>query len=373
MSEQNNNAENETALDDKLDQAFNDLEKVQNEKAADSNDFAGVLAILLALVAIGIASYPAYNLYKNTNSEDAELLLVQNAVRRVADSQATTEQQLSQLSLSLQAQREGLESSVQSISSLAVNLDAELERIKGQVGTSSEDWLFAEIEYLVRMANQRVLMERDITSAIKLLESADRIVRDSEGLTGHQLRLALASDIAALKAVHVADVQGIYLSLSALVSQVPELRRPEYAYVQAPAVSETTAQPVSFLQKLRRMLSSGISRFTNLVDFRRGTPEIKPILPPKEDYYLRQNLILKLQIAQLALLDENESIFHASIAEAQTWVDESFDVNDGGSAAMRDALIKLGATQVASQMPDISGSLQAARAQLYGFDQESVQ
>ena len=100
---------------------------------------------------------------------------------------------------------------------------------------------------------------------------------------------------------------------------------------------------------------------SNLVDFRRGDVEVKPILPPAEVYYLRQNLILKLQIAQMALLEGNGAVFNAALTEAANWVSESFDEGDAGTLAMRETLDRLSGITVAVALPDISGSLKAAR------------
>ena len=93
------------------------------------------------------------------------------------------------------------------------------------LGTSGEDWLLAEVEYLIRLANQRVLMERDVSGALSLLSSADEIVEQTTGIAAYELRESLAYDIANLKAVSDLDTDGIFLSLSAMASQVTELRR----------------------------------------------------------------------------------------------------------------------------------------------------
>jgi uroporphyrin-3 C-methyltransferase len=185
--------------------------------------------------------------------------------------------------------------------------------IQNRMGASSQDWVYAEIEYLIRMANQRALMEQDVYSALQLLQSADDIIRASEGLTAHGLREALARDIAALQVVASPDTQGIYLELSALVSQIPLLSRTLPAY-QAPTLAKgQSPDATGYLDRFLDLISRAQNKLLLLVDFRRHEVTVKPILPPKEEYFLRQNLVLKLQIAQMALLEGNQSLFQSAL------------------------------------------------------------
>ena len=151
----------------------------------------------------------------------------------------------------------------------------------------------------VQKGIQVSLMEQDPDAALHLLLSADRIVGDAEGTAAHELRAALADDIAALQAVSAPDVQGLYLEISAQIRQVSALERKLPAY-QAP-MARTEAPPAAegFLAEIAALARSAFGRLGQLLDFRRGGVEIKPVLPPEQQYYLRQNLILKLQIAQI--------------------------------------------------------------------------
>ena len=103
------------------------------------------------------------------------------------------------------------------------------------------------------------------------------------------------------------------------------------------------------------------------MDFRRDELEITRILPPKEEYFLRQNLVLKLQIVQMSLLEGNQGVFQNALGEAQVWVSDSFDDENPGTVAMLKSITRLSASQVSVELPDIAGSLKAARSQLVRF------
>ena len=254
------------------------------------------------------------------------------------------------------------------MSELGERHEVDLEAIRRRLTTSSEDWLFAEVEYLVRMANQRVLMENDVNSALQLLLSADSIARDAAGLRAHHLRQALAKDVTALRTFSAPDVQGIYLQLSALISQVPNLKHelPEFEVV-LPA-SEAIPPSASMWERSVQLLGQAGRRLSSLIDFRRDYREIRPILPPEQLYYLRQNLVLKLQVAQKALLEGEREVYQVSLSEAGDWLTKSFD-GDATRKAMIDSLLRLTAVQVGGELPDISASLEAARTTLKDFDE----
>ena len=331
-----------------------------SEEEQKSSGIGGGVAIFLSLVAMGIATYPAYELFKQSQVEevDESRALVQQLERTLSQRTARLEQLEQHVMQSEALQAANLEA-------LAAQFDSDLEGVRSRLTTSSDDWLFAEVEYLVRMANQRVLMERDPSSALQLLLAADRIVKDSEGLTAHTLRQALAIDIAALEAVEQLDSQGIYLELSALVRQVPNLKRAlpkfETTVDEAPASSDS--------QTLTGLVKDAGSRLAGLIDFRRRGADIKPVLPPDQSYYLRQNLVLKLQIAQMALLEEEGEVYAVSLEEAQDWINDSFD-DDAARAAMLKSLQELGAIEIDAALPDISGSLNAVRDVLSDFNRE---
>lgn len=361
--------------DEKLEQAFDHIESREDKAAMPINKPSGggtgsVLAILLALVAIGIASWPAYEIYKEKSTSarvdpiPARVTRIDASVENLGNELRNIERRMAAENAEMNAQ---LTASEERMQQFLADFSESLVSIESRMGTSSQDWVYAEVEYLIRMANQRVLMEQDASSALQLLQSADEIIRETDGLAAHGLREALARDIAALKAVGSPDIQGVYLELSALVSQVPLLRRTLPTYQAQIPVAEQSAEAVGYLARFMRLIRGAGNKLAHLVDFRRNEVEVKRILPPKEEYFIRQNLVLKLQIAQMALLEGNQGVFQSALGEAQVWVSNSFDSENPGTVAMLKSISRLSASRVSVELPDIAGSLQAARVQLAGF------
>jgi uroporphyrin-3 C-methyltransferase len=366
--------EDQTDHDDQLESAFDRLEKrKQNEDVKPGSSVAGVFAILLALVAIGIGSFAVYTLYKpqGDNPVDArvtqltnDLATVQGQVKRQLNSSAK------EVALVSKRLVESENKQSQSIANLKENLESRLLDLQATAGTKSQDWILAEVEYLLRMGNQRVLMERDPKGALALFRAADNIIADAQGLTAFSLRQAMATDIASLEAVNMLDKEGIYLRLSAFAGKVSDLRQIElnYSSPQAPADAVSTAE-TTILNRLWDIVRKAGNRIASLVDFRRDQVRISPILPPSEEYFLQQNLILKLQVAQIALLESNQEIYSTSIRESINWINKYYDPEDATTESMTSGLEALLAINIQTLMPDVTASLRAVRELLSGFQQ----
>lgn len=314
----------------------------------------GLLFSLAALVAVGYLFYqqsiqpPPYN-------ARPDIKALQSQIQNVQAELSAGLSRVEQLARSDRADA--------AISELESEINARIAELDQQLGADSQDFLLAEIEYLLRMANQRVLMEKDPAGALALLKGADELLAAAEGLTMYRLREALANDIAALEAVRSIDTEGLYLRLSSLVRQVPSLTqaRPEYT-PDTPAVEPSDSADPGILQRAGQLALDAGRRLTTLVDYRRDMPQITPILPPAEEYYLRQNLILKLQMAQIALLEEEPEIYEQSLGESMDWIARYFDPTDSATTAMVSSLNEMKAVPIDRELPDVSSSLREARA-----------
>ena len=211
-----------------LNEAFSRLEKEQQEPQAPEvtskqqkqtngkngrdtmeqskpSSLGTVVAILLGFVAIGIAGYAGYTAFvlQQNSPVIAQLeTTIASHKQQLAGIQAdfdTLTQTVATDDALLQQTLSGFaDSQAASIQVFNEKLNSALIEVEQSLGTSSQDWLLAEVEYLIRLANQRVMMEADTQGAIALFAAADTIIRDAEGITAFELRQSIANDIASV-------------------------------------------------------------------------------------------------------------------------------------------------------------------------------
>ncbi len=245
------------------------------------------------------------------------------------------------------------------ISDLANRLAAQGKRLRAMSTTSREDWLLAEAEYLLKLANQRVRIERSADGAEALLEAADAILRDLDDPDLHSLRRAIAEDLAALRLMNKIDVEGIYLSLVALTRQIENLPlRANLGHDSKSALLTMDleeAPPRSAWQRFTDSLLGFFSALKSYVRVHKHGDRPK-VVAPADALYLQQNLRLILERAQLALLREQEDIYRQSIAQALSWA-EKYYPQTLPLMKFQETLHSLQNKTVVQKFPDISQSL----------------
>ena len=346
---------------------------IDESPVARSSNLGNIVSVLIGLVALVMASYSGFVVYQQEQASKLKDAANANLEQQIAAIRGTLEQQrLATESADKEIEERllvRLQDHQKTVQELATEVSASLADVAQDIGTSGEDWLLAEVEYLIRLGSQRVLMEADPEGAIALYEAADTIVRDAEGILAFELRQALAADIVSLKGVNDLDVDGLFVKISALIDQIDLLKQRQLPYTDVEN-ADPVEEPQDFLTRLVQFAVFAGDRLSGLVDYRTEGGVVTPILPPKEEYYLRQNLVMKLQLAQLGLLRSDQRIFSASLQETSEWIDRYFDREDGTTKAVQETISAISLVNIEREMPDVSASLREVRKLLARFHEQ---
>ncbi len=306
------------------------------------------LALLLALAGVGGVGYLYY------------LLVYQDPLARINAQQSEAQQNFVDMTAALSADMERLKQEsdarlealvTEQEQRLADNEAGVLKSLNEALQAappSQRKWKIAEAEYLLRIANHRVLMEQDSSGALNLLLAADAVIAELDDFSLHQVRARLADEIVALRQVRRDDLQGIYLRLEAVKGGLAELsfETPEYL---ADTVEEEPQQTVW------RRLAAELEKFVRVRTLK-SDETIKPLLAPEEEQFLELNLRLALQQAQTAALRRQQAVFDSSLQSARGWVADYMQ-QDEATQALLEELDDLLTVDLARPLPDISGSL----------------
>ena len=233
-------------------------------------------------------------------------------------------------------------------------LNESIIRLQRQLGKTRGDWLIADAEYLLSVANERLHLVGDVNTSREALEAADQRLRESGDAATFKVREEIAKELSLLKSISVPDVVGIYASIQTLQDRVDKLA------LLLPYTGKTLASPADSKKsplptENQGLLNSAISQLQDAVVIRHSEHEVKEILTPEEALFIREQLRVKLEMVKISLVQRNEVLFQSSLADVKKWTEQNFTKNTDDSFLAD--LERLNITKISSQLPDISLSL----------------
>ena len=319
-----------------------------------------VFATLIALAALGVAGYPYYQRIVGTGASESsgEMEALRAAQQRQADD-------------------------IQRLIAGATAFDAQLKQQSGVAGQGiavvSNDAAqtpnplperalrLAEAEFLLQSANDRLLVTRDVRAALAMLLAAQSLLDPLDDQSLAEARSALASEVASLRNVSGVDVGATYQRLQTLARSIPELPARGVRFTAAPTTVNVAADGATLPAPSAWTLAW--QKFLSLFEFHRQGATVRPPLGPDEATYLRLNLGLMIQTAELALLRNDAAVYQQSLEAIRHWLDDYLDTGAQEVASVRNEIDQLLMVRLDRSMPDISGSLNALRRVLSGAPQ----
>ena len=230
------------------------------------------------------------------------------------------------------------------------------------------DWLVNETEYLIKLANHRLILANDIPTAIQALTAADNRLLEIGNPKFIPLRNALAVDIQQLKSVSNIDIVGISAQLAALQQQTDSL---PLLTPDPKTIKQRQSEPsnISKIDSWQQLPSAIWQDLLKLFRIQKHNDVIKPLLLPEQRFFLVHNLKLQLEQARLALLSNQPTLFKNRLEQCTQWIKKYFDSQHSLSQATLETLTQLINTNISLNLPDITESL--SKLNLLHSDNES--
>lgn len=246
------------------------------------------------------------------------------------------------------------------LADLTQRTDNTAARVLGLTNINRDDWKLTEVNYLLRMANQRILLEHEADNALALAESANTVIAELDNADLFAARKKLAQEIQALKMASKVDREGIYLKLLALTQQIENLPliEPLVADDEESSGEMDSAddeQERGVWQRFKNFGKKAWHKLSSYVRVRDQGRRVDAILPPEDQMYLKQNLRLMLEQAQIGMLREEQYVYQTSLDKAQLWIRDYYPLNEQAQIALND-MEQLKKSNVQQPLPDFSGS-----------------
>jgi len=314
--------------------------KQESVKSSSVLSIVALSLVIIALVAIGVISLKGLEFSQ-------QLLTLSHQLEQSTEKNAALSTQLTKAEINATLQGKQLQQNAQRLAQLP--------------GADRSDWLLAEAEYLLRLANQRLDLEKDWQGAMAILDAADNVLAETQNPLISSVRLLLASERQTLRSVPAVDLTGAVARLQAVQDQISELEWMPRTLPEEKIVVEEVVDPEVEATAWDKFVTKVWAGIGNIVRVREHKKALPAPLTPDQHYYLQQNMHLMLEQAQVALVRQQDALYKQSIERTQAWLEEFVMMKNSDAEAVVAALIELKNWNVSPEFPQISGSLNRLR------------
>lgn len=241
-----------------------------------------------------------------------------------------------------------------------------MSRISEDLSGGRTRFQLVAAEHLLVLANDRLMLERDVRAALIALETADTRLAALSDPQLFAVREALAQERAALRAVPQPDLTSAALTLASLVERAPRLPLVSHSPEQfkSPAARDIPDDDDAS-GGWRRLLLAVRTAIASLFTVRRDdNATALRLLPPESEAVIYKILVLRLESARVALWAGDTVALREALRSTGQWLESEFKADDPGVLAMRGDVERLQSLELTPPLPDISRSLAALRARL---------
>ena len=349
---------------------------LQEKKPASSGTAIAILALLVAMAAVVASGWQWWQTRlqdPNDASQQETITQVQEAQQQLVRSVASFEARLGEGTSSIdanelarqderlnliesqvsgmqdqtgqdQASVSAMQGSVRSLEQRLSANESGLVSVAAASQNSSKTLDIAEIDFLLRTANQRLQLFTDPVAADLALQAADVQIEALDDPMYLSVRQRIAAARQALAQVPAIDRVHLTAQITDLQSKISSL----------PFRGEAIVQPEAELPEDAGWWQSFKNTLSSLVTVRRRVPEEESLLSLEDKDYLRQGLWLQFESARLALMRNDSGVYIGSLDRVSATVDQFFQSGSSDVQAVLLGVAGLKRVNVEPEMPDIS-------------------
>jgi uroporphyrin-3 C-methyltransferase len=323
-----------------------DTDEQQTASVVKSKTGSGmaIIAILLSFGAVAASGY----LFLSQKDRNQQMLSTIDSLE--ASLQAMREQQQrNQQQLQMNLERQHAET---------LSLKKSMAGLYSSIENTQQTWSVEEVHQLLQLAVDQLLVAANIDGALTALNIADRRIADYGDPELQPVRQQIAQDIASLQQIERIDLAGTSNRLHAVEQSIDQLQ----AGITVAAIDKKTPTDLNSTSNADSVWQQFVQDLSGVVKIRRIDQPSIPLIPPKQQYFLRENTRALIMTARMALLRNDDEIYRNSLQQAQQWVMKYFDTENQNTRWTINELQKLAAINLNPQLPDITGSLTQLQA-----------
>jgi uroporphyrin-3 C-methyltransferase len=253
------------------------------------------------------------------------------------EQQQDMQQQLVNVVADWQAKaQEQSEKNQQDLHKLQLQLDQQSGNVKG--------WQLLEVDYFLRLAEQKLFLEQNVSAVVQVLELAEQRLKQMQDASLVAVREAIGQDKRMLAELNTPDMHQLHLTLSNLRQQslTLPLRQSERA-MDNQTEEEITEDAADWQANLALYWRNF---WRGLIQVRASLPEDGVSLTAEQQISVRNTLTQQLLLAELAAMQHNQAVYAAAIQQSADSLQRYFAATEPAVQQMADELVVLSALQV---------------------------
>lgn len=331
------------------------LNTVNAEPPKSSSKLTGFVASLAFVMAVGGVGAAGY-LWTQFQEIKADHAASVSGIRGDFAEQKST---VGVLSSQSEAAEEELRESALLAEQLKAQVTALSEKIAGITGLHEVDWRISQAEHLAQAAQQRLALTNDLDGAQSLLDAANGVLAEVKEIGIIDVRRAFAKDILMLKAASRVDVAGTFVKLDVLNESIQQLSLPSVKFEAQPVDVKVASVGSGYQEDIAVVFENLWSKINSQWEMQQLDQPIKPILSSDQRAYLKQNLALLMEQAQLAVMKRDPVVYGRILQQAQTWTETHFNMDSPAAGAVLETFEELKSVKLSPITPDINEAVRA--------------
>ena len=322
------------------------------------------LALLLSLI-LGLAALTAnYFLWQKINTGSQAL---QTDTERQQDLFAASQKkQLAEFQQQIQNQIEQSGEANKKLSTELLALNANNQKLEQQIQNNSDvlhqdqrGWRLKELQYILRIAQHRLLLDRDIEGAIAALETTDNRLSEINQTDLLPLRKLIAQQLQKLTSYPAPDYVGLQFKLDQLIIAFQNTYRREAhkvsgknTIIEETNTTVTEGNETADRSFLEETMDRAKTMLNQNVKLRQHTQTPLSFSAEQELTFSFQFIQEKLVTAKFAVSSRNDALFKQQLESAIDWLTKEPQLDS--NPKLIEAIKKLSGISLEPNLPDIS-------------------
>lgn len=290
---------------------------------------------------------------------DENEALLQQAVNDIQDNTEADAQRLEEIRAAV---NQDLEGATRQLTEEMSDVASRISALQGQMSNLQHRdlaWMNNEASYLMRLAQRKLAMEADVASAMLLLQTVEELLSRQDSPLANSARISVQQDIQRLASLRLPDRVGIAERLNELSRNLDALSL---------ASSPQTTYNASVQQGLSDIESSAENWWTaalNLIRtvfvWRETDTDGSIALMPDQELLIKQQLLLQLEQARLAVVQADEGMYQVTLDQLQAIMQRYLDQDNPVAVQLLAGLSDLREVEVTTMLPSLTESASLVR------------